>query len=246
MSSTLCLNGIVTNYTDYRDNDRILSLFTFEQGRVDVKARNCRKPTAPLLNCAQPFTYGEFELFYYKNKYTVNQFELKESFFPLREDFDRFSIAGMATQLCHDVVQPEQPNEELFSLLYHTLSFLSYGTSDPIDLAICFLVRYFNLIGYCPTITSCANCSRDLRGDRQIFFSAMRGGAICLACCQGEPHISKLALEAMRRMLLLLDVEMPSVVLKPELRKELLNVLVRYSDQVLGEGNRATSCLKQN
>ncbi len=241
--ATLCLNGIVTSYTDYRDNDRILSLFTFEQGRVDVKARNCRKPTAPLLNCAQPFTYGEFELFYYNNKYTVNQFELKESFYALREDFERFSIASMATRLCQDVVQPDQPNEALFSLLYHTLSFLAYGENEPIDLALCFLIRYLKIIGYCPAITNCANCFRDLRQDRQLYFSAARGGAVCLACMQGERPISKLALEAMRRMLLLLDVEMQQVVLKEELRAELMEVLTAYCTQLLGEENKAVAYL---
>lgn len=242
---SLILNGIVTGYTDYRDNDRILTLFTFEQGRIDAKARNCRKPSAPLLACAQPFTYGEFELFYNKNKYTVNQFELKESFFALREDIDRFSIASMATRLCQDAVQQEQPNEELFSLLYHVLSFLAYGQSDPVDLAICFLVRFYQIIGYCPTITNCVNCGRDLRADKQIYFSAARGGAVCLACSQNETRISKTALEAMRRMLLLMDGQMQSVVLKPELKKELLGILIRYSEQILGVENRAISHLKQ-
>ena len=55
----LTLRGMVIRTVDYRDNDRILTLFTAEQGRVDAKARNCRKVTSPLLACTQPFTYGE-------------------------------------------------------------------------------------------------------------------------------------------------------------------------------------------
>ena len=48
------LRGMVIRTVDYRDNDRILTLFTAEQGRVDAKARNCRKATSPLLACTQP------------------------------------------------------------------------------------------------------------------------------------------------------------------------------------------------
>ena len=59
----LTLRGMVIRTVDYRDNDRILTLFTAEQGRVDAKARNCRKATSPLLACAQPFVYGEDQLF---------------------------------------------------------------------------------------------------------------------------------------------------------------------------------------
>ena len=47
----LTLRGMVIRTVDYRDNDRILTLFTAEQGRVDAKARNCRKATSPLLAC---------------------------------------------------------------------------------------------------------------------------------------------------------------------------------------------------
>ena len=71
---------IVTGYTDYRDNDRMLSLFSAEKGRLDAKARSCRKATSPLLPAAQPFVYGEFVLFSSREKLTVDQCEVLESF----------------------------------------------------------------------------------------------------------------------------------------------------------------------
>lgn len=49
---------IVTGYTDYRDNDRMLSLFSAEKGRLDAKALSCRKATSPLLPAAQPLYTG--------------------------------------------------------------------------------------------------------------------------------------------------------------------------------------------
>ena len=64
--------AIVTGYTDYRDEDRMLTLFSAERGRIDCKARNCRKPTSKLLSCAQPFVFGEFELFVNNERITVN------------------------------------------------------------------------------------------------------------------------------------------------------------------------------
>ena len=136
----LTLRGMVIRTVDYRDNDRILTLFTAEQGRVDAKARNCRKATSPLLACTQPFTYGEYQLFYHKNKYIVDQGEVLESFYPLREDVGRFAAASLCAALCLEGVQAEESSEAIFSLLYHTLSFLTYGENDPGDLTACFLV----------------------------------------------------------------------------------------------------------
>lgn len=43
------LNGIVTRYADYKDNDRMLTLFTYEQGLVSCAARGCRRAKSPLM-----------------------------------------------------------------------------------------------------------------------------------------------------------------------------------------------------
>ena len=208
----LTLRGMVIRTVDYRDNDRILTLFTAEQGRVDAKARNCRKATSPLLACTQPFTYGEYQLFYHKNKYIVDQGEVLESFYPLREDVGRFAAASLCAALCLEGVQAEESSEAIFSLLYHTLSFLTYGEND-----------------FRPAITHCAVCGRDLREDPLIRFLPDRGGAVCMACSPVGRRIGKTALEAMRRMLLLDDDQLGRVRMKEPLRAEVLSHLVPYA-----------------
>ena len=90
------VTGIVTRYVDYKENDRILSIFTLERGRIDANARGCRRPKSPLLPAAQPFVYGEFELFVSKDRAAVNQVNIQEPFFPLREDAERFAAASSA------------------------------------------------------------------------------------------------------------------------------------------------------
>ena len=225
----LTLRGMVIRTVDYRDNDRILTLFTAEQGRVDAKARNCRKATSPLLACTQPFTYGEYQLFYHKNKYIIDQGEVLESFYPLREDVGRFAAASLCAALCLEGVQAEESSEAIFSLLYHTLSFLTYGENDPRDLTACFLVRFLSLAGFRPAITHCAVCGRDLREDPLIRFLPDRGGAVCMACSPVGRRIGKTALEAMRRMLLLDDDQLGRVRMKEPLRGEVLSHLVPYA-----------------
>jgi DNA repair protein RecO (recombination protein O) len=238
----ICVDGIVTKYVNYRENDRILSIFTIERGRIDAKARGCRRPQSPLVNVCQPFVFGQFELYAGKERYTVNACEVKETFYPIREDYGRFSIGSVMLRLAHDAAMENEPNEALFSLLYHALSFLTYGRSDPRDLFCCFLVRYLNAIGYRPAITTCAQCGRDLRGDAVVRFTP-RGGAVCGACLQGGEPISKTALEGMRRMLLLEDESMDRVKLSESVRKEILKHLSAYTAGALEYGARALALL---
>ena len=225
----LTCRGMVIRTVDYRDNDRILTLFTAEQGRVDAKARSCRKATSPLLACTQPFVYGEYQLFYHKNKYIIDQGEVLESFYPLREDVARFAAASLCASLCLEGVQAEERNEDIFSLLYYTLTFLTYGENDPGDMAACFLLRFLDRAGFRPAITHCAVCGRDLREDQILRFLPDRGGAVCAACSPVGRRVSKTALEAMRRMLLLDDDQLGRVKMKPELRGEILSHLIPYS-----------------
>ena len=228
MADLIC-RGMVIRTVDYRDNDRILTLFTAESGRVDAKARNCRKATSPLLGCTQPFTYGEYQLFYHKNKYIIDQGEVLESFYPLREDVEKYAAASLCASLCLEGIQAEERNEDIFSLLYHTLSFLTYGDSDPGDLTAAFLIRFLALSGFRPAITQCAICGRDLREDPVIRFLGDKGGAVCAACSPVGRRIGRTALEVMRRMLLLDDDQLFRVKLKAPLRAEVLSHLIPYA-----------------
>lgn len=238
----ICAEGIVTRYVNYKESDRILSVFTIDRGRLDAKARGCRKPQSPLVNACQPFVFGQFEIFTGKERNTVNACEVKETFYPIREDYERFSIGSVMLRLCHDAAPEQEPNEALFSLLYHSLSFLAYGASAPMDLFCCFLVRYLNATGYRPAITTCAQCGRDVRADATVRFSS-RGGAVCAACSQqGEP-VSKTALEGMRRMLVMEDSDMDRVKLSPNIRGEIMKFLSSYTQDSLDFGNRIFSAL---
>jgi DNA repair protein RecO (recombination protein O) len=239
----ICAEGIVTRYANYRESDRILSIFTIQNGRIDAKARGCRKPQSPLVNACQPFVFGQFEIFTGKERATINACDIRETFYPIREDYERYSIGSVMLRLCHDAAPENEPNEALFSLLYHSLSFLAYGVSNPQDLFCCFLARFLNTIGYRPSITACAQCGRDIRSDAIVRFSP-RGGAVCNACVQhGEP-VSKTALEGMRRMLAMEDADMDRVKLSDAVRGEIFRALSTYTENSVEFGARALDMLK--
>jgi DNA repair protein RecO (recombination protein O) len=244
----LTVTGIVTRYVNYKDNDRILTLFTREMGRIDARARGCRRPKSPLLACSQPFVFGEFQIFAGKERYTVDQCDVRETFYPLREDVDRFAVGSAMLALSQHAVQASEPNPELFSLLYHGLSFLCYGESAPIDIGLCFATRYVRTAGFCPVITSCAACGADLRAMRTLCFDSGAGGVLCDDCAKRSLEtrdVSCLTLEAMRRMLLLEDKDMDRVRLPDTVRRELLALLEQYCAHVFERESRPLTALRK-
>ena len=243
----ITVNGIVTRYANYRDNDRILTLFTRERGLISAAARGCRRPKSPLLPASELFVSGEFVLFLNREKYTLESCDVREPFYPLREDVERFSAGAYMLSLVNEGVAAEQPNEELLSLLLYALSFTAYSDCAPLDMALCFAVRCLHKLGYSPAVTQCAACGCDLRAERKLHFSAAAGGALCAACAHGfradAAPISALSLEAVRRMLLLSDGDMGKVRLPEHVREELKHAVNDYAEHVLERRFKAFSCL---
>ena len=237
----ITVNGIVTRYANYRDNDRILTLFTRERGLISAAARGCRRPKSQLLPASELFVSGEFVLFLNREKYTVESCDVREPFYPLREDVERFSAGAYMLSLINEGTAAEQPNEALLSLLLYALSFTAYSECAPLDMALCFAARCLQTLGYSPAVTRCAACGCDLRAERELHFSA------AAACAHGfgtdAVPISALSLEALRRMLMLSDAEMGKVRLPERVRNELKHAINGYAENVLERRFKAFSCL---
>lgn len=224
--------GIVARAADYRESDRVLTLLTAEQGKLTVTARGCRRPKSELLAGSQLFCYGEYVLKQINGVQVVSQCNLLESFYDLRTDYDRLDAAATALRCCEEVMQKGQPAGEMFSLVYHTLAFLAYGSSPPVDTLICFLIKFLHLAGYGPATTLCAHCGastfRTGRFNRDC-------GAVCGACAEkvGGSAVLPLTLEAMRRMGRIELNAMGKVLLPPDVRKECVELLGVYYDHHL-------------
>ena len=226
------VTGIVCRYTNYRDNDRILTLYTRELGRLDAAARGCRRQKSPLLASSQPFVYAQFVLFQNRDKYSVDTADIRESFYPLRSDYGRCTAGLAMLALTVDHAQPGLPNDSLFSTLYHMLSYLAYTDCDPEDLWLAYLLKYLDHNGYRPAVTHCARCNQDLRKLQNLRFFPQAGGAVCPNCGGGKP-VQRLALEAMRRILALPDENLQKIQLPHKIRLELRELLTEYAEAVL-------------
>ena len=226
------LNGIVLRYVDYRENDRILTVLTRERGLVTLTARGVRaKGRTVSAQVSDAYCYGEFVVYERNGLENVSSSSVTEAFYPLREDYDKLVAAAQVARLAEKLAS-NCPNDELFSMLYHTLSFLAYGTAEPPDLVLCFAARFLRLAGYAPVLTSCSVCGKPVTAEKQIPFSFRSGGSLCSDCAADQPAYSALSLEAFRRMMRLEDKDMDKVRLPESARAELNKLIFDYAEYV--------------
>ncbi|MBP3423190.1 MAG: DNA repair protein RecO [Clostridia bacterium] len=177
--------AIVLRAVDYKDNDKILTLFSPSLGRITAGAKGVKKPTAKLSFAAQPFCFAEYILAEKGGRYTVTGAYLHESFFSLRYDIVRFYAACALAEVCLTILYEDESHEGLFIALIEGLKALSLAEEDAAEAVIAFMLVALRESGYPLDLSYAEECDGDI-GDK-IWFDFSDGKFSSFErCVQGE------------------------------------------------------------
>ena len=154
----------------------MLTLLSPVSGQLDALCRGCKKPGSPLMAAAQPFTWGEYVLFQSKGRATVTSFELVDSFYPLREDYERLRYAACMLEIMKMQALPGEGARNLFLLLARSLKRLCYMPLDPRAVTAAFLLMDAALSGWRPRLDSCVGCGKILAPGEPVWLDIENGG----------------------------------------------------------------------
>ena len=196
--------AIVLRHANYRDNDRMLTLLSPSRGRLDVMLRNCRKPKSQFLNAGELFALGDYLLYESAGGHlTVKSVNLIETFYPLRSDYDRLTCGIYLLNLAEAAAEPEQEQQELFMLLLHTLSRLTFSNQEWKPLLAGFLLHFSACQGFKPRLNHCVFCGRRIEDGVSAAFDISEGGLVCPDCAsdRGTVLLSGFSPRGTRQML---------------------------------------------
>lgn len=180
-------DALVLGYANYRDYDRMVTLFSPAMGRIDAVARGCRKPKSPLMNATERFCAGEFQIEESAGRLTINTCTIKESFYPLREDIDRLTAGAYLLHLLYQCALPGQKSSDLFLTSLKALAYFAYGDLPLPMMVMGYELHYLMLTGQAPRMDVCCVCGHPFVNERGVF-DIIAGGAVCLTCASsGEP-----------------------------------------------------------
>jgi DNA repair protein RecO (recombination protein O) len=174
--------GIVLSRTDYRENDRMITLLSPDFGRVDALCRGCRKPKSPLMTAGELFCMGEYVLFSAASRETVTACTVIEAFYPLRLNYARLSYGAMMLSASQKMAQPGEAAPHLFILLARSLKRLSYEETPADQVGSAFLLHLAAISGFKPRLNHCVRCARRMGEEEGGFLLAQEGGICCSAC----------------------------------------------------------------
>lgn len=155
-------DAIVLKTVDYKDNDKILTLFSPTLGRITAGAKGVKKPKAKLSFAAQPFCFAEYVLAEKGGRYTMTGAYLHESFFSLRYDIVRFYAACAMAEVCLTVLYENESHEGLFIALIEGLKALSLAEEDAAEAVIAFMLVALRESGYPVDLSYEEECDGDI------------------------------------------------------------------------------------
>jgi DNA repair protein RecO (recombination protein O) len=175
----LSSNGIVIR-AQAVEGDRVLQILTGDRGIVTAYARSAGKPRGRLTSSTELLCYGRFSFFVNRDRYTLDNADLEQSFFSLRRRVDSLALATYIAELFGELAPREEEAGDYLRLILNSLHLLAEERRPPEQLkAICEL-RLMTMAGYMPDLVGCRECG-DFE-DAEMRFWMSSGEIACSRC----------------------------------------------------------------
>ena len=214
------VDALVLRTADYGESDRMLTLFTLQNGKLSAAAKGVRKAKARLNFAAQPFCFGEYVLAQKGERYTVISAFATDAFYGLRMDVGKLYAAASLAGLCDAVLPEGLVNEELFLLAVTALGEMC--EKEETEALISFFLRLLTLSGYMIDLSACADCGAPLTG--KPYFDFAGGCFTCENCARGS-RVRESTFQLLRKCA---GMEYDPAYILPEAGKRALRLLYLY------------------
>ena len=176
------LSGIVLGGINFGDNDKILKIFTLEKGVVSAKIKGVKKAGAKLKFAAEPFSFVEFIFSARGDLYTVIGASLIDSFYPIRENVEKYFCAGVIVEFIKKFYKENIQSAQAFFSAIEGLKQIAYG-DDHLSALAKYLCLALKEAGFALTLNVCARCDEEISG--RAFFDYRSGSFFCETCFDG-------------------------------------------------------------
>ncbi len=236
--------AIILKHLNFKEADKILTLYTPHMGRLDAIARGVRRPRSKMGGHLELLTHCSLMLTRGRNLDTINQCTTLHSFLPLREDLWRSSLALYAAELVAQFTAEHVENYPVYRLLLDTLHRLCETRDGELALRF-FEINLLTHLGYKPELYECIACKRDVE-PTDNYFSASGGGVLCPACRSRETLSRPVSLNALKVMRLCQQGDydrVRKVKVNDELAMEMEGIMRQYIRYLLEREVRSVAWL---
>jgi len=180
MSISKHLSGVILKERNIGENDKFITFYSQEQGKVEILVRGVRKINSklnPIISAR--FSFLDLVVIKGKNFYRLIDGETQEKFRELIKDYQKILLLNDILKKVDELLKFQKTDEKILALI---LEFLRRMDKLPINKALpllaAFLIKLLAFAGYCPELKYSPVCQKSL-STKQIFFDLNKGIIIC-------------------------------------------------------------------
>ncbi|MBW1973462.1 MAG: DNA repair protein RecO [Deltaproteobacteria bacterium] len=182
--------AIVINKIPYGEIDKIVTFFSLDYGKLKTIAKGAQKSRKRFSGALEPFVHLTIHFSEKSDAFlaSVDQTEIINPFYHLREDLIKFAYASYILELVNEMLPEKQAYPKIFDLLL--ISFKEIDSKDPNEEILrIFETRLLSLAGYEIELKKCIRCSRNAFKTEKLFFAPSLGGLICSNCIKQREKV---------------------------------------------------------
>lgn len=190
----LCVRSI-----DYKDNDKLVTLYAFGEGKITAVLKGVKKAKAKLKFASSLLCFGKYYLAGRNGYYTVTGCDLIDNFFNIWQDIDKYYAALASLEILDKTAEDREVGDKIGAMTLDFLNTICYKTNQTYQYFVKYLFNVVKILGYAFDAGCCSSCGRvDMK---ESYFSFLKGGIVCDYC--NEPSSVKLSESSLKILNLL-------------------------------------------
>lgn len=198
--------GIILKRENFRENDRLITIYTRDYGKIETIACGTRKIKSKLAGHLEPFTLVDLIIVKGKNFDRIIGGKTINSFCNLKFDLTKIKQGTQILKTVDAMTKVHFKDEKIFRLLRKALEIIEKEHDEKINLwhnVYFFIFHLLSILGYKPELYQCLHCKTKIKPNGNVF-SLKFGGLLCQKCKKidlNSLNISTNAIKILRLML---------------------------------------------
>ena len=189
----ISVDGIVIGSTPFKENSKIINIFTKDMGIIGCVSKGCKSLKSKLRLPSEKFAYGTFHMYYKENGLsTLIDGDIKDYFINIKSDIIKISYLTYICELSTNVFK-ESNSLEIYPLMENAILKIEEGHNPKIITNILEL-QYLEYLGINLNLDSCVTCG----SNKVVTLSLSKGGYVCQNHRTNEPIISEKVMKMLR------------------------------------------------
>ena len=182
----VAVKGIVIKEASLCSGDKSITILTDEYGIITAFIRHRHSLKKNKIFMIRTFAYCSFLLFSGKSGYTVDDIEIIDLFWNIKNDIRFLAISQYFCEICLALLPEKECSKDFLRLLLNSIFYISSKKKEIKFIKAIFEMRACSLCGYIPNLICCQKCG--VYESEIMYFSLNNANILCVKCAKHDKN----------------------------------------------------------